>query len=313
VRACNFCDSSFSVGFSAMEEPSGISAQAAAPVKIRIDVDGMANSTSRALATNRPSSDPAWRSELARRLGAYRSRRRKHLSSEEQSHFSFEESAENEVTPASVAIEETPVPGDNDFSFTIAIGRPSEKKPRQESAMEIDVSSRPDADGHAETEPLRAQANTQPGLFPVASIYERKLAAAIDLFCLLFAYGSFLSLFGSLGGHFTLSKLSVAVCGSILAIVYAQYFTLFTIFGGTTPGMMMRGLQVASFSAEPPTSRQMLLRSAGYLLSGTFFLGFLWALWDADELTWHDHLSRTYLTAEQTLPELGTHDVAGSR
>jgi len=296
-----------------MEEPSDIPAQAAASVKTCADVNGMGDSTSWSVAANKPSSDPAWRSELARRLGAYRSRRRKHLSSQGQSRFSFEEPAQSEMTPASVAIEETPVPSDDDFSFTIAIGRPSEKNPRQESAMEIDASSRPDADGHAETAPLHAQAKTQPSLFPVASIYERKLTAAIDLFCLLFAYGSFLSLFGSLGGHFTLSKLSVAVCGSILAIVYAQYFTLFTIFGGTTPGMMMRGLQVASFSGEPPTPRQMLLRSVGYLLSGTFFLGFLWALWDADELTWHDHLSRTYLTAEQTLPELGTHDVAGSR
>ena len=293
-----------------MEEPSAIPAQAAAPVIVQTDADGMPDSTSWSVAANKSSLDPAWRRELARRLKAYRSRRKNHHSSEGQSRFSFEESPES--TPASVAIEETPVPSD-DFSFTIAIGRPSEKKSREESALEIDVSARPDADGHPETEPLQAPANTRPGLFPVASIYERKLAAAIDLFCLLFAYGSFLSLFGSLGGHFTLSKLSVAVCGSILAIVYAQYFVVFTIFGGTTPGMMMRGLQVASFSSEPPTPRQMLLRSAGYVLSGTFFLGFLWALWDADELTWHDHLSRTYLTAEQTLPELGTPEAAGSR
>jgi len=39
--------------------------------------------------------------------------------------------------------------------------------------------------------------------------------------------------------------------------------------------MMLRNLQVSSFSGEPPTSRQMLLRSMGYMLSaGTFFLGF---------------------------------------
>jgi len=87
--------------------------------------------------------------------------------------------------------------------------------------------------------------------------------------------------------------------------VYLQYVALFTIFGGTTTGMMMRGLQVVSFSGDTPTAKQMLLRSAGYMLSaGTFFLGFLWALWDEDELTWHDRLSHTYLSAEQTLPDL---------
>jgi uncharacterized RDD family membrane protein YckC len=143
---------------------------------------------------------------------------------------------------------------------------------------------------------------------------DRRLAALIDFCCLLFAYGGFLALFGSLGGQFTLSKLSAAVYTTTFAIVYLQYFSLFTIFGGTTPGMMMRGLQVVSFSGEPPTARQMLLRSAGYMLSaGTVFLGFLWAMWDEDELTWHDRLSRTHLSAAQSFADLESSSVAHSR
>jgi uncharacterized RDD family membrane protein YckC len=173
---------------------------------------------------------------------------------------------------------------------------------------------RPDAEGQAQARPVQAETKSQLGLYPIASIDDRRLAAIIDLFCLLFAYGGFLGLFGSLGGHFTLSKLSVAVCATTFAIVYLQYFALFTIFGGTTPGMMMRGLQVVSFSGEPPTPKQMLLRSVGYLLSaGTIFLGFLWAMWDEDELTWHDRLSRTYLSAEQTLADIETSGVTQSR
>jgi uncharacterized RDD family membrane protein YckC len=140
------------------------------------------------------------------------------------------------------------------------------------------------------------------------------LAALIDLGCLLFAYGGFLLLFGSLGGQFTLSKLTAAVYTTTFAIVYLQYFALFTIFGGTTPGMMMRNLQVTSFSGESPTPRQMLLRSAGYILSaGTFFLGFLWAMWDEDQLTWHDRLSRTYLSAAETFADMEASGVAHSR
>jgi uncharacterized RDD family membrane protein YckC len=78
--------------------------------------------------------------------------------------------------------------------------------------------------------------------------------------------------------------------------------------------MMMRDLQVVSFSGEPPTSRQMLLRSTGYMLSaGTFFLGFLWAMWDEDELTWHDRLSRTHLTVAQTFADLKNSNVAHSQ
>jgi uncharacterized RDD family membrane protein YckC len=58
----------------------------------------------------------------------------------------------------------------------------------------------------------------------------------------------------------------------------------------------------------------MLWRSAGYIISaGTLFLGFLWAMWDEDELTWHDRLSRTYLSAEQTLEEIEAPATAESR
>ena len=257
--------------------------------------------------------DSSWSEELAERLKAHRSRRRKFSTCDMQSHFSFEESAAESQTEASIAIEEEQALGGDEFSFTIAVGRSAKAKICEELPMEIDV-SRPATHVHAQIQPVQTAGESQPGLYPVASISDRRLAAVIDLFCLLFAYGGFLGLFGSLGGHFTLSKLSAAVCATTLATVYLQYFTLFSIFGGTTPGMMMCGLQVVSFSGEPPTPRQMLLRSLGYLLSaGTFFLGFLWAMWDSDELTWHDRLSRTYLSVEQTLPDLEVTGAARGR
>jgi len=179
--------------------------------------------------------------------------------------------------------------------------------------MMIDVSLPPDSGTGAQSYVVEDERKFSPGLHPVASIDDRRLAAVIDICCLLFAYGGFLMLFSSLGGQFTLSKLNAAVYAATFAIVYLQYFALFTIFGGTTPGMMMRGLQVVSFSGELPTPRQMLLRSAGYMLSaGTLFMGFLWAMWDEDELTWHDRLSGTHLSAAQTLADLENSSVAHS-
>ena len=69
-------------------------------------------------------------------------------------------------------------------------------------------------------------------------------------------------------------------------------------------GMMLGGLQVASFSGDLPTPRQYMLRAIGYLLSaGTCFLGFLWVFWDEDSLTWHDRLSQTYLATVETFVE----------
>jgi uncharacterized RDD family membrane protein YckC len=47
-----------------------------------------------------------------------------------------------------------------------------------------------------------------------------------------------------------------------------------------------------------PETRQLLWRSFGYLLSGaTLLLGFLWALWDEDRMTWHDRISQTYIAS----------------
>ena len=168
--------------------------------------------------------------------------------------------------------------------------------------MFIDVSlpvaqeARPHSHQQLAVEPEPAPVYQHSGQYPVAPIEERRLSGLIDAACLLFACGGFLALFGSLGGHFAFSKLNAAVYAISFAIVYLQYFALFTVFGGTTPGMMLRGLRVVDFSGEEPSPRQLLLRAAGYMLSaGTFFLGFLWVQWDEDELTWHDRISRTYL------------------
>jgi len=255
--------------------------------------------------------DPsAWRSELSVRMQAYRARKRR-PASPNPSQLPLEYDAAPPGAHA-VALDEASLSAAGDFSFAIAIGPNAQARENSDGRMEIDVSvpSEPRADNLAAP---RQNELTAYGLYPVASLEERRFAAAIDAACLLFAYGGFLALFGSLGGQFTLSKLSAAVYGVTFAIVYLQYFALFTIFGGTTPGMMFRGLQVASFTGDPPTPRQMLLRSAGYIISaGTFFLGFFWAWWDEDALTWHDRLSHTYLSVQQTHDDLESSAVAHS-
>jgi uncharacterized RDD family membrane protein YckC len=227
-------------------------------------------------------------------MEAYRARKRRRPANAAQPELPFEYGTALGAARAP-AVEEAPGTQPDDFSFTIAIGRSAESREKSHGRMEIDVSAppAPRKDNPPAQQPERTETY---GSYPVASLEERRFAAAIDIACLLFAYGGFLALFGSLGGQFTQSKLSAAVYGVTFAIVYLQYFALFTIFGGTTPGMIFRGLQVTSFTGDSPTPRQMLLRSAGYLISaGTFFLGFFWAWWDEDALTWHDRLSHTYL------------------
>ena len=314
VRACSFCDSSFSIGPSIWEDPSEISARESLGANSDPGSPRIARSKERIAVSRQTERDVAWRGELAQRVDAYRTRRRKLAPNAAQSRFSFDSPSGARPPDTSVVVAEPPAPIEEDFSFTLAIGRPPKESAREESRMVIDVSLPPDSQTSPQSQVAEDERQSLPGLHLVASIDDRRLAALIDFSCLLFAYGGFLLLFGSLGGQFTLSKLTAAVYATTFAIVYLQYFALFTIFGGTTPGMMMRGLQVVSFSGESPTPRQMLLRSAGYMLSaGTFFMGFLWAMWDEDELTWHDRLSRTHLTLAQTFADLENSSVAHSR
>lgn len=134
----------------------------------------------------------------------------------------------------------------------------------------------------------------------VAPLTERRIAGVMDAGLLLFSYGGFLALFAVLGGRFTVSKLGAIVIAATLALFFAQYFTLFTFFGGATPGMMLRNLRVVSYDGADPMPRQLLWRSFGYMVSaGTLLLGFVWAVWDEDNLSWHDRISQTYLTLDQ--------------
>jgi uncharacterized RDD family membrane protein YckC len=289
-----------------------------------------------AFSSKNAEDESAWRDELARRLETYRGRKRRHAPNAGQSRLPFENnpfiavdaiddsrsgrtvnsSRGNPVSTSTsplrahpadaaakvaIAATESPSTASEEFSFTIAIGRPPRKR-EDDTRMVIDVSLPPEDFACPVNEPNPERARDEYALQPVASIEERQMAAVIDVACLLFAYGGILALFGAVGGEFTINKLSGAVGLATFAIVYLQYFALFTIFGGTTPGMMLRGLQVVGFSGEPPTPRQMLMRSAGYMLSaGTFFLGFLWSMWDEDSLTWHDRISRTYLHSTAAL------------
>jgi uncharacterized RDD family membrane protein YckC len=303
VRVCSFCDSSLAADYCPQAEKCVPTTQ---------ERPGREIGPNPLQASLADQPGPEWRGELSQRLQAYRTRRRRAAPNLAQSQLPFEEPVPNLSLHASVAVAEPAPTKEEDFSFTIAIGRNAAT--REESRMVIDVSTPPGEDPASQRALSEAVASDHDGLYPVASMEERRIAGLIDAACLLFAYGGFLTLFGSLGGQFTFSKLSVAVCVVTFVIVYLQYFALFTVFGGTTPGMMLRGLQVASFSGEPPSPRQMLWRSVGYMLSaGTFFMGFLWAMWDEDALTWHDRLSRTYLCPSPTFADMDVPHPAHSR
>ena len=234
---------------------------------------------------------PEWRREVSTRLREYRVRRHGAEASELQSMLPFEQPAvttlqsDEEVVPQ--AVEPTPR------------AKPARKARSERYEISIPIHENPAASLPRDRLPRArpAGAPAEEMMFPVASLSERRRALLLDAALLLFSYGGMLALFTVLGGHIGWNKVDAIVTGATLVLFYAQYFTLFTIFGGATPGMMIRRLQVVSFDGTTPTARQMAWRSFGYLISaGTCFLGFFWALWDEEHLTWQDRISQTYRT-----------------
>ncbi|HKO05618.1 MAG TPA: RDD family protein, partial [Candidatus Acidoferrales bacterium] len=132
---------------------------------------------------------------------------------------------------------------------------------------------------------------------PVADLRERRCAAALDGTLLALTIAGFWTAFHLAGGEFSYSRVSAAVGLTSAFLIYAQYILLFTLVGGATPGMVLRGLRVVAFDGRSPGGVELAWRAFGYLLSaaaGT--LGFLWSAWDEHGLSWHDRISQTYIT-----------------
>ena len=134
-------------------------------------------------------------------------------------------------------------------------------------------------------------------VLPVADLRERRCAAFLDAAILGLTIGAFFLAFHLAGGEFVFSRVGAAVSIAAAFLIYSQYVLLFTVVGGATPGMVLRGLRVVCFDGKTPVTAELAWRSFGYLLSAAAgMLGFLWSAWDDHGLSWHDRISQTYIT-----------------
>jgi uncharacterized RDD family membrane protein YckC len=276
-----------------------------------------------------PAADKEWRQELTHRVRTYRAKRERANGADpdSQSALPFEQQSADEVLQdtynSDVSENLDPPSLDEDqyedpFQATLAAaaarismedtdpGIDTSKIKTNRDTVEhlvIDV-SRPAVDEEPEVV-QRLASLTMPvdsQLLPVADISMRRRAGLVDAVCLTLAFAGIFGLFAAFGGRLALAKIDAAVCGAIAVLLYTQYFTLFTVMGGATPGMMLAGLRLASFDGTAPKPAQLAWRSFGYLISGcTLFMGFLSTLWDEDRLSWHDRISQTYITSAEAL------------
>ncbi len=294
------------------------------------------NRGSGAAAAASPAFDKEWRQELTHRVRSYRAKRERAATSDpdSQSALPFEQQSADEFlhdasesdlpgSPGPPSLDEDQYEDPLQATLAAAAARismedtdhafnPSTSRTNGDTVehLVIDVSRAAEAEESPEIQ--WASSLTIPSdslVLPVADLSLRRRAGLIDAVCLALAFAGIFGFFAAFGGRLALSKMDAAVCGGILALLYIQYFTLFTVMGGSTPGMMLAGLRLVRFDGTAPQPKQLAWRSFGYLVSsGTAFMGFLSTLWDEDHLSWHDRISQTYITFAEAPPAVEAQD-----
>lgn len=135
---------------------------------------------------------------------------------------------------------------------------------------------------------------------PVATPIHRFVAGAIDGALVLIGFGVLVLTFQLAGGRFGGGKMLWIGIGATLALVTMLYGLIWAIAGRETAGMRLTDLQLITFDGFPLDPRSRALRFISSWLS--FYsggLGVLWALADEENLTWHDHISKTFPTIRE--------------
>lgn len=134
-----------------------------------------------------------------------------------------------------------------------------------------------------------------------APVWRRFLARAIDVVTALVAYCSLCFLLGAAWGatvgEATDSQIDALVGVALLLVLggYLIYAWVGTTRGGTLSHQFMGLRVVAKDTLEPPSAGRALARVLMSVFGSTMFycLGYLWAIWDKENQTWHDKAANT--------------------
>ena len=280
--------------------------------------------------TPKPGSRPGlspWQAELADRVQEYRQRRARLQNEEERGH----DSLNLDFGPVPPKKQEETRPHVIEFPSADGLGSQPKPKPEfrpappsfgmssfesafleGEKGEEIPTPPPPEPESNTETEPLKIELGPsgdsyadldedEPSTVPIAQMKMRFYAALIDALVLLSAVGVYALIFWQVGGAFSTEPLELAATGLIGAFFIVLYFAGCTAIASATPGLIWAGLEVITFEGNPPRPTDCIWRGFGYLVSmSALMLGFIWAAVDAEGLTWHDRMSRTFIVpAEQ--------------
>jgi uncharacterized RDD family membrane protein YckC len=263
-----------------------------------------------------------WQSELADRVQEYRQRRAR-LTEEMENKLKAldldfgvpapkpEESKPHviEFPSGEVSATDRPKPKPEVRSAPPSFGmRSFESAFMEENGKPFDPPSAPiEPPSHADSGPLEIELGSsgdapigggadEASAASIAQMNMRFYAGLIDTLVLLAGAGCYALIFWQVGGKFSFHPLQLAATGLTAAFFVVFYFAGCTALASATPGLMWTGLEVITFEGNQPRISDCLWRGLGYLVSmSALMLGFIWAAVDAEGLTWHDRMSRTFI------------------
>lgn len=196
---------------------------------------------------------------------------------------------------------------------------PESDEPQQLSIFEVDpnsVSTEPMACAAAAPPPMwigtswqEIELDEQPQPLPdyyaiqpdAAKLYQapfsrRMMATMVDAALILSLVWGVAYLVASRFDHLPGIRVT-EVCGVILTLGFAAlYEWFFLTFAKVTPGMRYAQLSLCTFDEQVPTPAQLKGRMKAMLISVLpAGLGVVWSIFDEDQMSWHDRLSKTYL------------------
>ena len=132
-----------------------------------------------------------------------------------------------------------------------------------------------------------------------APVLSRIAGSAIDMLVVAFASSPFAAIIELTNGNWGDWRVMASMGGIVLVVMFL-YLTAATALAGRTWGMSLVALRaVDADTGLLPTTRQSIGRAILYILSLlTLGLGILYALFDAEGRTAHDHLSGTAVVRE---------------
>lgn len=147
----------------------------------------------------------------------------------------------------------------------------------------------------------------------VAGIGDRFVAGLLDVLVLLGGVGLFTLIFWRAGGRVTRQPVDLAVIAFVVGVFMLFYFGVMTALTSSTPGLIWTGLEIRTQNGQEPGVREAAWRAVGCVISaGALMLGYLWAVVDADGLTWHDRMSGTFIARSErpeNPPETGVLEI----